>query len=141
MSNRQWMSIVLVSCGALVGSLAMAQAPEEQACMKTRAEVKKECVDFMKTHTWDEGSSNYVLKAGVKTPEGVMTREEVKAERDKFFRTHRWNAAQEKWEAIGAPRDVSKLTRAQVRAETAAFLKTHRWDEASSSYVDVKTRK
>lgn len=141
MSNRQWLPIVLASCGALMGSVALAQDAADQSCAKTRAEVKKECIDFKKTHEWDEGMSNYVLKRGVKPPEGVMTREEVKAERDKFFRTHKWNPSAEKWEPIGGePRDVSKLTREQVRKETIAFMKTHRWDEGTSSYVETKKK-
>lgn len=142
MSNKQWLPIVLMSCGALMGGTALAQDAADQSCAKTRAEVKKDCLDFKKTHVWDEGSSNYVLKPGVKPPEGVMTREEVKAERDKFFRTHKWSAASEKWEPIaGTPRDISKLSREEVRKETIAFLKTHRWDEGSSSYVETKAKK
>jgi hypothetical protein len=121
--------------------MVQAQGATDQSCAKTRAEVKKECVDFMSTHTWDEGISNYVLKPGAKTPEGVMTREEVKGERDKFFRNNRWNAAAEKWEPLKAPRDIAKLSREEVRKETAAFMKTHRWDEGTNAYVDVPSKK
>lgn len=141
MKTKQWLPIVLAGCGLLASGMAQAQGTADQSCAKTRAEVKKECTDFMATHTWDEGVGNYVLKPGAKTPEGVLTREEVRAERDKFFRNNRWNAASEKWEPLKAPRDTAKLSREEVRKETAAFMKTHRWDEASNSYVDVKTKK
>lgn len=141
MKTKQWLPIVLAGCGLLASGMAQAQGASDQSCSKTRAEVKKECMDFMATHVWDEGISNYVLKSGAKTPEGVATRDQIKAERDKFFRENRWNAAAEKWEPVKAPRDTAKLSREEVRKETAAFMKTHRWDEASGSYVETKAKK
>jgi hypothetical protein len=134
---------------ALVGSSAGAQVPlsaEEQACAKSRAEVKADCINFMKTHKWDDGASNWVLKSGAKSdvrpPQGVVTREQVRAERNKFLAAHRWNDGKSMWEPIpGQGRDVSKeplecaQTRAEVQKDCMAFLKTHRFDEGKGAYV------
>ena len=129
-------------CAVLASGTALAQLPEEIACTKTRAEVKSDCIQFMKTHRWDEGASNWVLKTGVRPPEGVKSREEVKAERDKFLAANRWNDGKTAWEAIpGKPRDMSQeplgceMTRAEVKKDCVQFLKTHRFDEGMGAYV------
>jgi hypothetical protein len=139
---RTW-RIAAAVLGTLLGpaALAQAQTADEGYCPKTRAEVRAECSAFMKLHRWDEASSNWVLKEGAKTPEGVATRAQIRAERNKFLETNRWNGALSQWEPIaGAPRDLSKLSRAEVRAETRAFMRTHVWDDASSTYVERKTK-
>jgi hypothetical protein len=132
-------------CVALTGGLASGQTPEELACAKTRAEVRADCIQFLKTHRWDDGTGNYVLKADVRPPEGVKSREEVRMERNKFLAANRWNDAKSMWEPIpGKPRDVAAeplscdMTRAEVRNDCKAFLKTHRFDEGTGTYVLIK---
>jgi hypothetical protein len=128
---------LLLACGSAVVSGAWAQASDAAMCPKTRAEVRAECVAFLKTHRWDEQVGDYVLKSGVKPPEGVATREEVRAERDKFFRANRWDETKGLWVPVkGEPRDTSKMSRAEVQKETAAFVRTHHWDEIAGAYVD-----
>jgi hypothetical protein len=137
---------------ALMGSSVGAQVPqlpEELACAKSRAEVKADCIQFMKTHRWDDGASNWVLKSGAKSdvrpPEGVVTREQVRADRNAFLATHTWNDGKTMWVAIpGKARDVASeplecaQTRAEVQKDCAAFLKTHRFDEGKGAYVPIK---
>lgn len=132
-------------CVALTGGLASAQTPEELACAKTRAEVRADCVQFLKTHRWDDGAGTYVLKSEAKVPEGVKTRDEVRMERNKFLAANRWNEAKGAWEPIpGKPRDVAAeplscdMTRAEVKADCRAFLKTHRFDEGTGTFVLIK---
>lgn len=125
----------------LVPSMAPAQTADAQECPRTRAEVRAECAAFLKLHSWDEASSNWVLKSGVQPPEGVTTRAQIRAEREKFLRSNRWNGALSRWEPIkGEPRNISKLSRAEVRAETRAFMRTHVWDEGSGTYLERKTK-
>ena len=132
-------------CFALVGGMASAQTPEELACAKTRAEVKGDCVQFLKTHVWNEGLGTYVLKPGVNPPEGVKTRADVVAERNKFLAANRWDDGKTMWVPIaGKPRDMAneplecKNVRADVQKDCNAFLKTHRWDDGASTYVLIK---
>ena len=132
-------------CFALVGGMASAQTPEELACAKTRAEVKGECVQFLKTHVWNEGLGTYVLKSGVNPPEGVKTRQQIVAERNKFLAANRWDDGKTMWVPIaGKPRDVANeplecaKTRPEVQKDCNAFLKTHRWDDGASTYVLIK---
>lgn len=145
---------IIASLGAfaaLMGSSAVAQvpqSPEDLACAKSRAEVKADCINFMKTHRWDDGASNWVLKSGaksdVKPPAGVVTREQVRAERNKFLAAHRWNDGKSMWEPIpGKGRDVSQepaecaQTRAEIQKDCQAYLKTHRFDEGKGAYVPI----
>lgn len=134
----------LVLTAACVSGTAQAQSPAADAaaqeCPRTRAEVRDECIAFMKNHRWSEEAGDWVLKSTGKpeprVPEGVTTRAAIRAERDAFLRANKWNEGTGAWEPLGnKPRDVSTLTRAQMRKETAAFMKTHRWDEASGTYV------
>lgn len=102
----------------------------------TRAQVKMERDTFLAMFRWDESMSNWVMKDGMKMPEGVASRDEVKAMRDKFLSMHTWSESQSQWIPVkGAPRDMSTMTREQVKAETIRFLSTHRYDEATSTYV------
>lgn len=136
-----------VACAAaslLGGPSAQAQAPAAAPaasapgqCARTRAEVREECIAYLKLHRWDEASNNWVLKEGEKPPAGITTRAQIRAERLKYLSTHRWNGALSQWEPIaGTPRDFSKLSRAQVREETRAFMRSHVWDEGSGGYVE-----
>lgn len=132
-------------CAALVGGMASAQTPEELACAKTRAEVRADCIQFLKTHQWNDGLGTYVLKQGAAVPEGVPSRTQIVAERNKFLAANRWNDGKGMWEPIpGKPRDVAadalecKVMRGDVQKDCVAFLKTHRWDDGKAMYVPVK---
>jgi len=146
MRTKLPIAVALGVCAALVGGTVSAQAPEEVTCAKTRAEVRTDCIQFMKTHRWNEGVGNWVLKSGVRPPEGVRSREEVKAERDKFLAVNRWNDGKTMWEPRAGKIDMSKedmscdLTRADVRADCKAFMKTHHFDEGLGMYVANKKK-
>lgn len=124
-----------------VPAQAQAQATQSAAPL-TRAQVKMERDEFLRSHRWDEYSENWVLKSGVEPPTGVKSRAEVKAERDQFLRNNRWDEATSSWVPLKEkPRDISSLTRAEVRAETRQFMRTHRWDESSDTWVEKPVRR
>lgn len=151
MSKKQWLAVTTAGAVAVIAaaagmvSVAQAQTPAVSAeaskqCLRTRAEVRNECIAFMKTHQWDEQVGDWVSKDGrkaaAKLPEGVTSRAKIRAERDAFLKANKWNEASGQWEPLGAkPREVSKLSRDEVQKETAAFMKTHVWDEALEAYV------
>lgn len=149
MSSNKWFAMTaagaMIAAAAGMANVAQAQTPAVAAaaseqCLRTRAEVRDECIAFVKTHQWDEQAGDWVSKAGrkpaAKVPEGVTPREKIRAERDAFLRANKWNELNGQWEPLGAkPRDVSKLSRAEVQKETTAFMRTHTWDEALSGYT------
>jgi len=139
MMGRSAIATAICTLG-LIGPVC-AQTSDAQSAPKTRAEVRMEQKEFVRTHVWDEEAGNWVLKPGFRPPEGVKSREEIRAARDSFMKGNRWNEEYSRWEPIsGPPRDISKLTRAQVKRESAAFMKTHRWDFEKEDYVDIKSR-
>jgi hypothetical protein len=108
----------------------------------SRAQVKMERDEFLRTHRWDEAQENWVLKSGMEPPAGVKARAEVKAERDQFLRNNKWDEATSAWVPLaGTPRDMGAMTREQVRNETRQFMRTHRWDEATQGWVDKPAAK
>jgi hypothetical protein len=145
MKNSLPLVASLGMCVALVGGTAMAQSPEELACAKTRAEVRNDCVQFLKTHVWNDGLGTYVLKEGAAPPEGVKTRAQVVAERNQFLAANKWDDGKSAWVPIaGKPRDTSNeplectKTRAEIQKDCVQFLKTHRFDEGKGAYVPIK---
>jgi hypothetical protein len=103
----------------------------------TRAQVKMEREEFVKSHEYDALTESWVLKPGFEAPGSMKTREQIKAERAEFFKNNRYDPVAEKWVSLkGAPK--SALTREQVRAETTAFVRTHVWDSATESWVEKK---
>jgi hypothetical protein len=151
MNRKVWWPVtagaaaVMVAAAGMTGVVqaqtqAAAAAASNKECARTRAEVRNECVAFMKTHQWSEQAGDWVLKAGgkpaAKVPEGVTPREKIRAERDAFLKANKWNEMSGQWEPLGPKaREVSALSRAEVQRETAAFMKTHVWDEALETYV------
>ncbi len=129
--------------GLLFGAAAHAQTAAPTATAPaTRAEVKMDTADFLKTHRWDDDMSLWVLKSGVEAPAGVKPRAEVKAERDAFLRANRWNNDNSTWVPVTAgPRDLGTMSRAQLAAETKQFLATHTFDEDKGVYVEKAPRK
>ena len=145
---RTSLPIAAVLGACLAFGVGSASAQEDAlVCAKTRAEVKADCNQFMKTHTWDDGKSEWVMKSGgkaaAKTPEGVPTRAQIRAERNKFLASNRWDDGKSMWVPIATPRDVGgdlacDKTRGEVQADCKAFMKTHRFDEGRATYVPVK---
>lgn len=128
-----------VACATVVlsiGDPAFAQATAQQATSAvTRAQVKAERDEFLKTHEWFDDQWQLKGADKAKKPAGGPTRAQVKAERDAFLSKNRWDTVNEVWAPIqGAPRDVSKLSRDEVKREAAEFHRTHEWDEANVRY-------
>jgi hypothetical protein len=126
---------------ALGSASAQMATPSTAAGPLTRAEVKMERDEFLKSHRWDEQTDMWVLKSGYEPPAGVMSRDQVKAQRDVFLSNNRWDESAGSWVPMKpGPRVLSTLTREQVKAETVQFLKTHRWDESSSTWLEKNPR-
>lgn len=100
----------------------------------TRAQVKMDRDEFLRTHHWDALTDVWSLNSGVEPPTGVMSRADVKAARDTYLSTHRWSETQGWLPLKSGSRNMSSLTRAQVQAETRQFMRTHRWDEATEEW-------
>jgi hypothetical protein len=116
---------------------AAAQTDAGKGASLSRAQVKMERDEFLRTHRWDEASETWVLKAGIEPPSGVKSRAEMKAERDKFLSNNRWDDAKNAWVPLkGEPRDIGTMSKEQVRAEARQFMRSHRWDEASETWVE-----
>ncbi|MDH4392680.1 MAG: hypothetical protein QE285_14815 [Aquabacterium sp.] len=123
----------------LSSTMGAAQAQSADAASTSspsRAQVRMETKEFLRTHRWDEASELWLLKSGVEPPTGVLSRAEVRARRDEFLRLNRWDEAAETWILRKpAPPTISGLTREEVRAETIAFTRTHHWDEGAEGWV------
>lgn len=108
----------------------------------TREQIKMERDEFIKTHRWDEVSSNWVLNSGYEPPVGMKSRAEVEAERDEFLRNNKYDMRVNDWVPLKTqPRDLSTMSRAEVRSETRHFTRTHRWDDTASAWVEVPPMK
>ena len=144
MKFQRLFPVVMIGAMTALAGMAQAQAPAAagaELCPRTRAEVRDECITFMKAHKWDEASGNWVAagKPAAKLPEGVTPREKIRAERDAFLKANKWNEAKNMWEPVaGTPRDIATISRADMKKETAAFMRTHRWDEGKGAYVPSK---
>ncbi len=109
----------LATTVGLVSAQTSATKTEE-----SRSQVKMDRDEFLKTHTYDAGRQEWMLKPGVQTPTGVTPRAEITAARDKFLSMHRWNAGSQDWVKLPGPREMSKVSRSQVKMERDAFTKT-----------------
>ncbi len=117
--RHQRLFSTLVGIGLATGvSLTFAQATT------SREQVKMERSEFLKSHRYDAGTMDWVLKPGMEAPAGVMSRAEIIAERDKFLSENRWTGSTQGWVQLSAPRDMSKVSRSQVKMERDAFTKT-----------------
>ena len=131
-----------ITAAWLFGAAAQAQtAADTSTAPLTRAEVKMETAEFLKTHQFDEARAVWELKPGFEPPAGVKPRAEVKAERDAFLRTHRYQEPTGWVELKPGPRNLGTMTRAQLAAETKQFLATHTFDELKGVYVETEPRK
>ena len=131
-----------MSAALMFGAVAHAQTAANTATAPlTRAAVKMETAEFLKTHRWDGAMEAWVLKPGVEPPAGVKPRADVKAERDAFLRANRYDA-DSGWVPLNpGPRDLGTMTRAQLAAETKQFLATHTFDEDKGVYIEKAPRK
>lgn len=107
----------------------------------TRTQAKMERDEFLKTHRYDTGTENWVLKSGVEPPTGVKSRAEIKAMRDEFLRNNRYDNATETWVPIKAEAaKTSTKSRREVKEETLRFVRTHHWDEVTEGWVENPPR-
>ena len=131
--------LVIMLCAAtlaLAGHHVQAQQAAATATPAplTRAQVKMERDEFIKSHRWDADKETWVLKDGFEPPSPMKGRAEVLKERDEFLKANRWDANTESWVPLVKPREISQLSRSQVRKETREFLRTHEWDTATESW-------
>lgn len=138
MKRLQVLPLLLGLLFASTAGVVNAQSAGAQAeASPTRAQVKMERDEFIKTHQWDAAAENWILKSGVEPPVGVKSRAEIRAERDEILRNNRWDAATDSWVPLKEqPRDMGKMTREQLRVETAHFVRTHDWDGATQAWVE-----
>jgi hypothetical protein len=120
-----------------VGVAGAQSTDEKTGAPTTRSQVKMERDDFIKSHTYDPVTENWILKPGFEAPVGMKARADIKADRDEFLRNNHWDVVNEVWVPVkGQPRNLSNLSREQVRMETRQFVRTHRWDEVTSTWVN-----
>lgn len=142
LTKRSYLLSALTAGMLAAAGLAQAQAtvakPESTL---TREQAKTERDEFLRTHRYDTGTENWVLKSGVEPPTGVKSRAEIKALRDEFLRNNRFDSATETWVPIKA--DLNKTTaksRRDVKEETLRFVRTHHWDEATEAWAENPAR-
>jgi hypothetical protein len=115
-------------------SQAQQAASTAATAATTRAQVKMERDDFVKSHRWDPASETWILRPEFEPPAGMKSRAEVRRDRDEFLKKNKWDAATETWVPLQQPRQISQLSREQVRKETREFLRTHEWDDFSETW-------
>jgi hypothetical protein len=138
MKRLQALPLLLGLLFASTAGMVSAQpAGDMGGASPTRAQVKMERDEFLKTHHYDEVSSNWVLNAGSEPPAGMKSRAEIKAERDEFLRNNRYDTRIADWVPMKSePRDLNAMSREQVRSETKHFMRTHHWDDVSGSWME-----
>jgi len=137
MQQKTLVLMLSVAILALAGHSSQAQQAKSSAASVplTRAQVKMDRDEFIKSHRWDEPSETWVLKQGFEPPAPMKGRAEVRKERDEFLSKNRWDAATGNWIPLSQPRVISQLSREQVRRETREFLRTHEWDEVTEAWT------
>ena len=124
------LALIAFNHGASAQAVAAVPAP------LTRAQVKMDREEFVKSHHWDDQRENWLLNDGMEPPEGVKPRAVVKSERDDFLRNNHWDNARSAWTPLGdKPRDLGKMSREQVRADTQRFATTHTWNAFTQSWT------
>jgi hypothetical protein len=137
MQQKPLFLLLSVAILALAGHASQAQqaAATSTASGLTRAQVKMERDEFIKSHRWDENSETWVLKQGFEPPAPMKGRAEVLNERNQFLKNNRWDATTGNWIPLVQPRVISQMSREQVRRETREFVRTHEWDEAAEAWI------
>lgn len=141
-TNTASAMIGLALSAVCLSSQAQGSAAAAASQPLTRAQVKMERQEFLRSHSWDPVNEVWTVKPGFEAPAGVKSRAEMKAERDEFLRNNRWDVATRSWVPIkGGPRKLDTLTRAEVKKDTQAFLRTHRFDEELGQWVETHPAK
>jgi hypothetical protein len=137
MQQKQLALMLSATILALAGHYAQAQQTPSAATPSatTRAQVKMERDEFIKSHQWDPVHETWILKPEFEPPAAMKGRAQVRKERDEFLKNNRWDAAANSWIPLVKPREISQLSREQVRKETQQFLRTHEWDTAAEAWV------
>jgi hypothetical protein len=137
MQQKQLALMLSATILALAGHHVQAQQAAATATPAplTRAQVKMDRDEFIKSHRWDENSETWVLKQGFEPPAPMKGRAEVLKERNEFLKNNRWDATTGNWIPLVQPRVISQLSREQVRKETREFIRTHEWDEAAEAWT------
>ena len=143
MQQRHLVIMLSAATLSLVGHHVQAQQAAATATPAplTRAQVKMEREDFIKSHKWDADKETWVLKPEFEPPGQMKGRAEVRKERDEFLRNNRWDTATETWVPLVQPRVVSQLSREQMRKETREFLRTHEWDTVTEAWILKRKRR
>lgn len=118
----------------LIG-IGFALASGTISAQETRAKVKMDRDEFLKTHQWDEQRATYIMKSSAEPPAGVKTRAEIKAERDAFLSKNRFDEPSSRWVPLKTERDMSTLTRQQVKRDAEMFNRTHTWNSETATYT------
>ena len=140
--NHKHLTALLLALVATAGTAQTRPADAAAEASPTRAQVRMETKEFLRTHRWDEPLETWILKSGVEPPTGVASRATVKAQRDEYMRRNRWVESTDTWvPRTPVPPTISSLTREQVRAETIAFTRTHHWDEETEAWVANRASK
>lgn len=138
MKRLQALPLLMGLLFASTAGMVNAQTTGDKAgASTTREQVKMERDEFIKTHHYDEVTSNWVLNSGSEPPAGMKSRAEIKAERDEFLRNNKYDTRLDVWVPLKAqPRDLSTMSREEVSKETRHFVRTHHWDDISGTWVE-----
>ena len=98
MKRLQVIPLVLGLFLTSAAGLSNAQGTGDQAgASVTRAQVKMERDEFLKTHRWDDTHSAWVSVKDKPRQMSTLTRAHENAETRQFVRTHRWDDVTGAW--------------------------------------------
>jgi hypothetical protein len=121
-----------------VSATAYAQATSPPAAAATRSEMRMERDEFLKTHKYDEATSDWIPNTPFKSE---SSRADVKTARDRFLSTNRWDEANDDFTPMAeTSRNWGSMSREDRKMETMQFVRTHMWDNASSKWVKKPMR-
>jgi hypothetical protein len=102
--------LLAVLLASTAGMVSAQTAADTAAASPTRAQVKMDRDEFLKTHHYDDVTSNWVLNSGSEPPAGMKSRAEIKAERDEFLRNNRYDTRIADWVPLKSePRDLNAM--------------------------------
>jgi hypothetical protein len=139
MPQRYFLAFITVLVTSIIAAPSHAQSSksvEQKSPVISRAQIKMERDEFLRTHRWSASEESWVMKPEYEAPAGVKTRAQVKAEQLEFLKNNRWDDVTGTWTPIRpGPRSLDALSREEVRRETRQFLKTHEWDPVQEAWV------
>ncbi len=131
-------SLIVSAVLIAISSTVYAQTTGKPAASATRAEVRMERDEFLKTHKYDDTNSEWTPNLPFKSE---YSRADVKMARDKFLSTNRWDEANDDFTPmVETPRNMSTVSPEVRKMETMQFMRTHMWDNASSAWVKKPMR-